>query len=385
MRVSELSNRIEPSLARHLFNLAKDFDDTIDLTLGDPDFDVPMKIKQAAYKAIEENRTHYSANSGLIEARKAVIKHIEENWGKEYDESQVIITVGGMEALYLSLSCMINPGDEVIIFAPYYVNYLQMIRICGGIPIIVDAYDLEKGFQIDANKLKSYITSRTIAIIVNTPCNPSGFVLSRQSLKEIANLAIENDLTVISDEVYRTLIYDNMKHESILQFNGMQERTVLIDSLSKEYCMTGWRVGFAAANTELISNMTKMQENVAACTPLMSQYALIEAYNHPESNVSMLNEFKERRDFLYENLSKIKGLNCKCPQGTFYLFLNIEDTGLKAMDFAIRLLQEEHVAVVPGNCYGDNYDNYIRIAFTKKINVLKKAVAKIEHFISNLS
>lgn len=384
MKISKRAQSVQPSLTRQLFNMAKNYDDVIDLTLGDPDLNTPERIKRAGCQAIMDNKTRYSANAGLAEARTAVAKHVNKVWGIECDPTKnLIVTVGGMEALFLSLACMVDEGDEVIIFAPYYVNYVQMVNICGGKPIIIDSYSAEQGMVIDEELVRRSITDRTVAVIINSPNNPTGSLLSREDLKKIADIAEEYELTVISDEVYRTLIFDGKQHESILQFPQAQGRTVLIDSLSKEFCMTGWRAGYAFAPEELVTNMVKMQENVAACASLPSQYAMIEAYSGAyEGNGETLKEFEKRCEFLYKGLCEIPGLQCVKPKGTFYLFLNIEKTGMDAYDFACRLLQEEHVAVVPGQAYGESYNKYVRIAFTKRIDVLDNAIKRIQKFVS---
>lgn len=383
MKISRRANTVQPSLTRQLFNMAKNYDDVIDLTLGDPDLQTPERIKQAGCQAILQNKTKYSANAGLAEARAVVAKHVNKVWNVPCDpDSNLIVTVGGMEALFLALSCMVDEGDEVIIFAPYYVNYVQMVNICGGKPVIIDSYSDTQGMVINAEAVRKSITDRTVAIIVNSPNNPTGSLLSKQDLEKIWELARTYDLTVISDEVYRTLIFDDNHHESILQFPGAQDRTVLIDSLSKEYCMTGWRVGYAYGPELLIKNMVKMQENVAACASLPSQYAMIEAYGDSACNDGTIAEvFQKRCNYLYEALCRIPGVHCVKPKGTFYLFLNIEKTGLQSYDFACQLLQQEHVAVVPGEAYGESYTNYVRIAFTKEIAVLEKAVERIRRFI----
>lgn len=383
MKTSKRVSQIQPSLTRKLFNMAKEYDDVIDLTLGDPDLNTPDYIKQAGCKAIMQNQTKYSANAGLAEVRAAVKKRVTKLWGVSCDPAEnVIVTVGGMEALYLSLACMIDNGDEVIVFAPYYVNYIQMIKFCEGKPIIIEAYSETEGMVIDEQRLRESITDKTVAIIINSPNNPTGSVLSKDDLKKIATVAQEYDLTIISDEVYRSLIFDGKQHQSILQFPEAQGRTVLIDSMSKEFCMTGWRIGFAYAPAELIKNMVKLQENVAACASLPSQYAMEEAYNNPTADKSeALEIFQQRRDFLYEKLSRIPGLHCVKPEATFYLFLNISATGMTSYDFACQLLQCEQVAVVPGESYGQQYTGYVRIAFTKDIPVLLKAVERIHKFI----
>lgn len=381
MKISSRAKLIQPSLTRKLFNMAKQYDDVIDLTLGDPDLPPPTEVCDAAYEAMKSNKMHYSANAGLIQTREAIANHVYDIWGLESNPTDnFIVTVGGMEALYLTMISMVDPGDEVIVFAPYYVNYIQMIELCGGIPIVINTFDTKKGIVIDKHTLENAITDRTVAIIINSPNNPTGDIVCRDMLKIIADTAEEHNLTIISDEVYRTLIYDGIQHESILQFENARNRTILIDSLSKEYSMTGWRIGYAFGPVEIISNMIKLQENVAACAALSSQYALIEAYTNHLPNDYIRDEFQERRNLLYTELSKIDELIPSNPKGTFYMFIDISKTGKKSEQFAYDLLEKAHIAVVPGVAYGEMYDDYIRIAFTKNISVLKTAVKRLEKF-----
>ncbi len=385
MKISNYANRVEPSLARALFNKAKLYDDVIDLTLGDPDFSTPEHIQDAACRAIKRGDTHYSANVGLKDACNAAALNIKRHWGIDADPAkEIMITVGGMEALFLSLAALIDPGDEVIIFAPYYVNYIQMIRFLGGVPVIINAYNEEKGLFIDGDALKESITERTAAVIINSPNNPTGGIFTKDDLSQLYKATAKNGITVISDEVYRSLIFDGERHESILSNYKSSENIILIDSLSKEFCMTGWRVGYAYGDPEIIAAMVKLQENVAACVSLPSQYAMIEAYTNFEDNGDVTKQFEKRRDFLCNGINAIDKLSCVNPKGTFYLFVNIEKTGLDSITFADRLIEGEHVAVVPGEAYGEGYKGYIRIAFTKDISILKSAVERIARFVSKL-
>lgn len=384
MKVSKRITRIEPSLTRKMFNLAQNFDDVIDLTLGDPDMAPPEELRRAASRAMEENRIHYSANAGLPQARQAVSKKIAEVWGQECPPENIAITVGGMEALFLSLYCMIDEGDEVIVFAPYYINYLQMIELCGGKPVVVNAYDTEKGLYVRREEIEAAVTDRTIAVIVNSPNNPTGDVFSREILRDIAAVSQAHDLAIISDEVYRTLIYDGRAHESVLQFPEAAGRTLVVDSMSKEYSMTGWRIGFAFGPGEIIANMVKMQENVAACANVASQYALVEAYGGKVQNQFIVDEFRKRRDYLYGAMSEIKWLRVQKPKATFYMFADISKTGYRSEEFAYKLLEDVHVAVVPGVVYGQAYDSYVRVAFTRKVETLEKAVERFHSFFCNL-
>ncbi len=384
MKVSKRITRIEPSLTRKMFNLAQNYDDVIDLTLGDPDMAPPEELRRAACRAMEENRLHYSANAGLPRARQAVSRKIAEVWGQDCAPENIAITVGGMEALFLSLYCLIDEGDEVIVFAPYYINYLQMIELCGGRPVVVNAYDAHKGLYVCREELEAAVTDRTVAVIINSPNNPTGDVFSREMLYDIAVAAQAHDLAIISDEVYRTLLYDGRAHESVLQFPEAAGRTLVVDSMSKEYSMTGWRIGFAFGPGEIIANMVKMQENVAACANVASQYALVEAYEGKAQNSFIVDEFRRRRDYLYGALSEIKWLRAREPKATFYMFVDISQTGYRSEEFAYKLLEDVHVAVVPGVVYGKAYDSYIRVAYTRKIETLEKAVQRFHTFFDNL-
>jgi len=296
---------------------------------------------------------------------------------------EIIMTVGGMEALYLSFACLLDEGDEVIILAPYYVNYKQMVQMCGAKPVIINTTE-ESGFGVSVEQLEAAITERTVAIVVNTPGNPTGAVLNSEVLGGIAKIAQKHDLTVVSDEVYRTLIFDGRKHESIVNLPNMRERTIVIDSVSKRFAMTGYRLGYAIGPEEIITNMVKMQENVAACAPLPAQYAAIAAFEQCVNDTSICEEFQKRRDYIYESINAINGLSCRKPDATFYLFVNIGATGMNCLDFAYKLLEEEHVAVVPGITYGEAYTDFIRVAFTLTVDRLKDAVERIERFMNRL-
>lgn len=384
MKISKRANAVEPSLSRQLFNMAKNYDDVVDLTLGDPDIMPSEKIRKAACEAVMGGKTKYSANAGLQTLREVIAKNFSEEYNIQIDPmKEIIMAVGGMEALYLSFACLLDDGDEVIILAPYYVNYKQMVQMCGAKPVIINTKE-ENGFGVSVEELEAAVTDRTVAIVVNTPGNPTGAVLSGEVLAGIAEIAKKYDLTVISDEVYRTLIFDGRRHESIVNLPDMRERTIVIDSVSKRFAMTGYRLGYAIGPEEVISNMVKMQENVAACAPLPSQYAAIAAFEQCVNDTSIREEFQERRDYIYESINAIDGLSCRKPDATFYLFVNISKTGMNCLDFAYKLLEEEHVAVVPGMTYGEAYTDFIRIAFTLKVDGLKVAVERIERFMKKL-
>ncbi len=384
MKISKKACVIEPSLTRQLFNMAQKYDDVVDLTLGDPDVCPSDVIKKAACEAIMMGKTRYSSNAGLIQLRQVIANHIQSEYKIAADpNSEILVTVGGMEALYLALSCIIDEGDEIIIHAPYYVNYVQMIRMCGGVPIIINTSE-DNGFILTAESVKEKITSRTVGIVINNPCNPTGEVLDEKTLDELAEIVRQNNLIVISDEVYSSLVFDGKKHHSILTRDNMKDHTILIDSVSKRFAMTGYRLGYVYAPNEIIANMTKMQENVAACAPLPSQYAAIAAYTFSDNDESLKNIFEARRNYIYQAIKDIDGLTCRKPSATFYLFVNISKTGLASLEFAKQLLQTKHVAVAPGITYGKNYDNYIRIAYTLKEEKLREAVKRIKEFMLSL-
>ena len=381
--LSTMAEGIKPSLTRTLFNMAKAYDDVIDFTLGDPDVPTHQKIKDAGCKAIQDGKTRYSQNAGLLELRNVISDYYIRKEGFEYDPiSEIMVTVGAMEGLYLALLSITNPGDEYIIPAPYYVNYGQMVHMCGGVPVIVDK-PAEEPLSFRTEDIEAAITPKTKAIIINTPSNPSGKIIPWNKIEKLAELAKKHDLYVISDEVYKCLIYGENKFKSIVSIEGMRERTILTNSLSKEFCMTGWRIGYVLANKEIVANMTKLQENVCACAPLPSQYAAIEALSSKEDySANMKSIFSERRDALVSGINSIKGLSCTPPDATFYLMVDISKTGLKSFDFACKLLESVHVAVVPGVTYGQSCDNYVRIAFTKNVDVIKQGVERIATFMS---
>ena len=385
IKLSEITKSISPSLTRRLFNLAQNYDNVIDFTLGDPDIHPHDKIKEAGCKAILEGRTRYSPNAGLLELREIISSRYKLQYNIEYNPTnEIMVTVGGMEGLYLTLLAILNRGDEVIIPAPYWINYVQMVCMCSGEPIItapVSTNDL----SISIENIRKAITPKTKAIILNTPSNPSGKIISDDSIQQIAQIAIDNDLIVITDEVYKTLLYDNAHFKSIVTCDKMKERTVVINSLSKEFCMTGWRLGYVAAPSELISAMTMFQENIAACAPLPSQYAAIEALRNSEKySAGMIEEFTLRRNVLLEEVAKIKTITVDAPQGTFYAMLNIKSTGLKSEEFAYALLEKEQVAVVPGITYGDCCEDFIRIAFTLDIYKIKEGIQRLKRFVESL-
>ena len=384
MKESKMSMAVTPSLTRKLFNMALEIgDDVIDLTLGDPDVLPPKEVREAACEAIMSGKTRYSSNAGLFEVRKAYANFFESHYGLSVNpQENVITTVGGMEGLFLGLAATVDEGDEVIILGPYYVNYFQMIKMCGGRPIIINR--IGKNDNVLLDEINCSITERTVAIILNSPCNPVGDILSNYLISEIAKIVSKHNFLVVTDEVYNSLVYEGKKADSILNYPGMLEKTLLIDSCSKRFAMTGWRVGFAVGPKDLIARMTKMQENVAACTPLPSQYAAIKAYSEDFDYSYIREEYEKRRNIVYNALCKIPGLKPIKPKATFYCFVDISETAMSGDTFAYELLEKKHVAVVPGNAYGDMYDHYIRIAFTLNVDKLNQAMKRINDFCNDI-
>lgn len=384
MKLSKLTECIEQSLTRKLFDAAKNYDNVIDFTLGDPDYQTPQNIKEAGCKAIMDGKTRYSANAGILPLREAIAESIFKETGVRYNYDEVIVTLGAMEALYLSLCCLIDSGDEVIITAPYWINYKHMIQMCGGVPVILDTKE-ENDFILDIDCIRSSISSKTAAIIINSPNNPTGTIYDEKTLNEICRLAKENNFVVVWDECYKSIVYDGAKVTSVLEFDGMKEYAVIINSCSKKYAMTGWRLGYAAAPAKLIENMAKFQENIAACAALPSQYAAIEAFKGDDSETERMRKgFEKRRNILIGNINKIDKLSCKYSKGTFYALVNIKKTGMGSEEFAYKLLERKQVAVVPGITYGQCCEGYIRLAYTMDEDKIIQGVNRIKEFVDEM-
>ncbi len=383
--ISQVANTIEPSLIRSIFNLAKTMDDVVDFTLGDPDVQPHQAIKDAACQAIQEGRTRYSQNAGLLELRETIHSYYLRKEGFNYDPvSEIMVSVGAMEGLYLAFLSMLDEGDEVIIPAPYYVNYVQMVQLCHATPVIVDNSNAET-LSFNVEDIVGALTPKTKAIVINTPSNPSGKLIPWEKVEALAKIAKEHDLVVVADEVYKCLIYDGKPFRSIVSIDGMRERTVLVNSLSKEFCMTGYRLGYVLGPQEIIAAMTKLQENVAACAPLPSQYAGIEALSGREDySKNMVDIFTERRNVLYNGLKALPKIKCMLPEATFYMMMDISETGMNSLDFALALLKNARVAVVPGIAYGKSCDKYVRIAFTLDRSRIEEGVRRISRFVRTM-
>lgn len=385
IKISNMTQGIGGSPIRKMFNIANKMTDVISFTVGEPDFVTPQNIMDAASRAMNEGQTHYTLNAGILPLRKAVAKRLHDKNSIFVDpEKEIIITAGGMEALILCMMVLINPGDEVILSDPYWPNHPAQVKMCGGIPRLVKVYESD-GFIYNCDNIRKAINKNTKAILVNSPANPTGGVVDKETMKEIAKIAIENDLIVISDEVYQHFLYDGAEFVSISSFEGMKERTVIIDSFSKTYAMTGWRVGYAAGPEEIIQNMIKLQENVVGCINTPTQYAAIEALEGTQEPLKrMIEKYAERRTLLIDGINKIPNLSCIKPKGAFYAFVNISKSKMKSEEFAVNLLKNTGVVVVPGSGFGEAGDEFIRMSYATSEENILEGLKRIDGFMRSL-
>ncbi len=383
MKLSAKAVNLTPSEPRKIYEEARKYTDVIDLTLGDPDLIPPENIRRAACRAVMEGRTRYSANAGLRELREKITEEAENEYGVSYDpDSEVIVTVGAMEAAYLSLWSLLDPGDEAIIVAPFWINYKEVVKSLGAIPVFVETRE-EDGFVVVPEEIEKKITNKTKLLVINSPANPTGAVIPGSVLARIAEIAIKHDIIVISDEIYSHLVYDGKKCKSILSCSDMKERTVVINGFSKRFAMTGYRVGWALAPREVVSAMTQMTENIVACAPLPSQYAAIEALSWKGTEDYIREEFEKRRNCVLSELAGIEEISCAGIPGTFYAFLNVAKSGMSGKEFALSLLKEKQVALIYGSAYGgEAYKDYVRIAFTMECKKLREAFRRIREFLA---
>lgn len=381
-----ISQRIEcvlPSPPRAIFDRASKLTDVVDLTLGDPDLPPPVNVREAACRAIMEGKTRYSANAGLKELRKAIADDYMTRTGIQVDpDAEIIVTVGAMEASFLTLYATVEPGDEVVIHAPYWINYSQVVRSLGATPVFVNTRP-EDNFELQAEDLEAVLTDKTRLIVLNSPNNPSGAIIPKQTLERIAELARERDIAVLSDEIYDELVYDGKRSETIAACPDMKDRTIVINGMSKRFAMTGWRLGWAIGPQHVISQMVKMTENIVACAPLPAQYAAIEALTGNTDNAYIREEFQRRRDVIYHGINAIPLLSCGHTPATFYTLVDIRKTGMKDYDFVMKLLDSQRVATVHGSAYGGpDYNGFIRLAFTMNTERLKLAIERIGNFLA---
>jgi len=378
--ISRRVKDVPPSGIRRFFDIAATMDDVISLGIGEPDFDTPEPIAHAGVEALQHGAHHYTSNSGLLELREAISHHLENLYSHSYcPEDEVLITVGVSEGLYLAATAILNPGDEVIIPQPCFVSYAPEVAFAGGVPKLVPTY-AENQFQVTADEITGAITPRTKALLIGYPNNPTGAVLTEENLAAIAAVVEENDLLVISDEIYDQVVY-GIKHTSFPSLPGMRERTILLQGFSKAYAMTGWRVGYVAAPRELLAAMRKVHQYTIMSAPTVSQYAALAALQLGAPHVNeMVQEYDRRRRLIVKGLNEI-GLTCFEPRGAFYAFPSIAVTGMDDNEFAQRLLEEERVAVVPGGGFGEAGRGYVRCCYATSYELIEEALERMNRFM----
>ncbi len=378
--VSKRIAQVPPSGIRRFFDIAATMDDVISLGIGEPDFDSPEQIIQAGIESLQRGETHYTSNSGIEPLRRAIAEDLDRRYGQTYNPaSEILITVGVSEGLYLALTAILDPGDEVIIPQPSFVSYLPEVVFAGGVPVVVDTM-VENAFQVTAEQIQAAITPRTKALLIGYPSNPTGAVMSREKLTEIAMLAEKHDLVVISDEIYDKLVYGT-DHVCFPSLPGMYQRTILLQGFSKSHAMTGWRVGYAAAPGELLGAMRKVHQYTIMSAPTTSQWAALAGLLQAENEMdAMVAEYDRRRKLIVGGLNQI-GLSCFEPNGAFYAFPSVAATGMSDEQFAELLLQEERVAVIPGNAFGEAGRGFVRCSYATAYEKIEEALERLYRFM----
>ena len=380
--LSKLVMELEPSGIRRFFDLASTMENVISLGVGEPDFDTPWHIREEGIYSLEKGRTFYTSNAGLMELKTAISEYLGRRFRLPYTPAEVLVTVGGSEAIDIAFRSMLDPGDEVVIPEPCFVSYLPCVKMAGGVPVRL-ALEEKDHFKLTKQKLLSALTDRTKVLVLPFPNNPTGAIMTAGELQVVADIVRERDLFVLSDEIYSELSYQG-DHVSIASLPGMAERTVVINGFSKSYAMTGWRLGYAAGPAEIIKQMLKVHQYVIMCAPTTSQYAAVEALRAGDADVArMRDSYNERRRFLLKELRDM-GIPCFEPMGAFYVFPNISRFGMSSEDFAMELLRKEKVAVVPGTAFGECGEGFLRISYAYSIEDLKIALGKIKKFIDTL-
>lgn len=381
--IPDVVKGIKPSGIRRFFDIASELEGVISLGVGEPDFPTPWAVRKTAIKTLEKGKTVYTANSGLIELRQAISAYLNRRFKLEYNpKNEMIVTVGGSEAIDLGIRALIQPGDEVLIVEPCFVCYGPLVELAGGIPVSIETKE-EDNFKLTAKALKEKITEKTKVLILPYPNNPTGAVMKREDLEPIAEVLRETNIIVISDEIYCELTY-GFEHTSIATLDGMRERTLLINGFSKSYAMTGWRLGYVAGPAPIISQMLKLHQYAIMCSPTVSQYAAITALNECDDEVKkMAAEYDLRRKLCVDGFNRM-GLSCFNPEGAFYVFPSIKSTGLSSEEFCTRLVNEYKVAVVPGNAFGKSGEGYVRVSYAYSIKHIIEALKRIEMFLDSL-
>lgn len=374
---------LKPSGIRKFFDILEEMKDVISLTVGQPDFDTPWHIREAGIRSLEEGRTYYTSNSGTIELRREIAAYQRRRFGLEYDpKDEIIVTVGGSEAIDLAIRAVVNIGDEVIVPEPCFVCYSPLVTMAGGVPVAVNL-KAENEFRLTAAELEAAITPKTKAVVLAFPNNPTGAVLEKNDLIQLADVIKKHNVFVISDEIYAELTYGT-PHVSIASLDSMRERTIVAAGFSKSYAMTGWRLGYTLAPREISKQMLKIHQFAIMCAPTASQFAAVEAVKNGDSDIEyMKSEYDGRRRFVVSGLRSI-GIDCFMPRGAFYVFPDISGFGMTSEQFCAELLQKKHVAIVPGSAFGECGEGFARISYAYSIRHLEKALKRIEEFVNEL-
>lgn len=382
-RISPVVQAIPPSGIRRFFDIAAEMEDVISLGVGEPDFVTPWSIRESCVYGLEQGYTSYTANRGLLELREEICALQKRNFNIDYDpKTNVLVTVGVSEALDIAMRAILTPGDEILIPEPCYVSYKACATLAGAVPVAVPA-KIENNFSITPADLEAHVTDKTKALLIGYPNNPTGAILTKEQLMDIAKFAQEHDLIVISDEIYGDLTYGGERHVCFAGLPGMKDRTILLNGFSKAYAMTGWRIGYAMSNPAIISAMTKIHQYTMLCAPITAQIAAVEALRHGEKYMKkMVSEYDKRRRLIYDGLTNA-GLKCFEPKGAFYIFPDITSTGLTSEEFAEQLLMKEHVALVPGTAFGQCGEGYVRCSYATSVAKISEAIARIEHFVQH--
>ena len=382
--LSSTVKEMKPSGIRRFFDIANTMEDVISLGVGEPDFKTPWQVRAAGIRSLEHGATRYTSNRGLEALREELSNYVSRKYGVSYTpEDEILVTVGGSEAIDAAIRAITEPGDEIIIPQPSYVCYEPIVRLAGGVPVIINT-KAENDFKITPEELRAAITPRTKALILPYPCNPTGAIMEREDLEKLARVLESTNLCVVSDEIYSELTFGKERHVSISSIEGMKERVVLINGFSKAFSMTGWRMGYACGPAPLIKEITKIHQFAIMCAPTTSQYAAVEALRScDEAVANMLEEYDARRKIIVKGFNDL-GLECREPKGAFYAFPSIKSTGLSSEEFCQRLLYSKKVALVPGDAFGASGEGHVRASYCYSLSHIKEALTRIGEFLEEL-
>lgn len=383
-KINDTIKSVKPSGIRKFFDIVNEMDNVISLSIGEPDFKTPWHVRKAGIDSLEMGRTWYTPNRGFAQLRQEISNYMSRKCSLTYKaESEVVVTVGGSEAIDIAIRCLVEKGDEVLIPQPSFVCYEPLTIMAGATPVVINT-KMENNFRLTVDDIIDKITDKTKLLILPFPNNPTGAIMEKEDLEKIAQVVIDNDLMVLSDEIYSELTYGGKTHVSIATVQGMKERTVVINGFSKSYAMTGWRLGFACGPQEIIEMMTKLHQFCIMSAPTTAQYAAIEALRNGDDDIAMMrDQYDMRRRLVVGSLNKM-GLTCFEPKGAFYCFPCIKSTGLSSEEFCTKLLHSKHVALVPGSAFGECGEGYVRLSYSYSLKHLKKALALIEEFLKEL-